>query len=298
MRLRRTLVWVNGNDKSKLQAAIASNVDCIVLDLEDGVALPEKPEARRCAMEFLSEWDFKGKERVLRINPMDSDQVNLDYEVVEKGLPDAIRLPKCEDTGPILRLDSYLGDLEKKKGLAPNTIEIILMIETPLGIMRVYDMASCCERVTAVGVGMEDLTASMGVMRHYELGAPDLLYARQKMILEARAAGIQALDSGTLFNGDPEYMLQDSILDRRHGFDGRSVGDLAHVDVVNKAFTPSDEQADWAKRIIEAYARGVAEGRSDVYVDGKFVDPPVVSKAEAIQERLRLIEEKKRKGGR
>lgn len=286
MRLRRSLVWVSGYDLEKLKAAIDSNVDAIVLDLEDGVTVNQKPEARACAHRALKEWDFKGKERVVRVNGLDTEFFKEDLEQVLSAIPDAIRLPKCESVEYVLEMDRYLTELEKNHRIPEGTIELILMIETAKGIMKCYEMASCCKRVTAMGVGMEDLTASMGVLRNYELGSQDLLYARQKLVLEAKAAGVQALDSGVLFDGDPEYMIQDTLKDKRDGFDGRSLSDLSHADIINQCFSPTKEEEEWAQRVISAYQKAVDEGRSNVTIDGKFIDPPVVAKAERIQERL------------
>lgn len=292
MRVRRSLLWVNGYDLDKLKAAIESNVDSIVLDLEDGVAVTQKPEARKKAYEALTTWDFKGKERVVRVNGPDTPFFQDDLEQVLIALPDAVRLPKCETVEYVLKMDQVLADLEKKNNLPENTIELILMIETPLGIMNCYDLARCCKRVTAMGIGMEDLTASMQVTRNYELRSQDLLYARQKMVLSAKAAGVQAIDSGVLFNGDLDFFLQDCLNDKRDGFEGRSVSDLNHIALVNKAFSPSEAEIDWANRVITAYDQAVKESRSDVYVDGKYVDPPVVAKAVLILDRQKRIAER------
>lgn len=289
MRVRRSLLWVSGYDLDKLKAAIESDTDTIVIDLEDGVAVTQKPEARKKAYEALTTWDFKGKERAVRVNGPDTPFFKDDLEQVLIALPDAVRLPKCETVEYVLEMDRILADLEKKNNLPENTIELILMIETPLGIMNCYDMARCCKRVTAMGVGMEDLTASMQVSRFYELRSQDLLYARQKMVLSAKAAGVQAIDSGVLFNGDLDFFMQDCLNDKRDGFEGRSVSDLNHIALVNKAFSPTDEEIDWAKRVVDAYSKAVESGSSDVYVDGKFVDPPVVAKADLILERLDRI---------
>lgn len=292
MKLRRSLVWVSGYDLDKLKKAIDSNVDAIVLDLEDGVTVNQKPEARACAYKALKEWDFKGKERVVRVNGLDTEFFKDDLEQVLPAIPDAVRLPKCESVEYVLQMDRHLTELERKYGVPEGSIELILMIETAKGIMKCYEMASCCKRVTAMGVGMEDLTASMGVARNYELGSQDLLYARQKLVLEAKAAGVQALDSGVLFSGDPDYMVQDTLKDKRDGFDGRSLSDLSHVDIINQCFSPTKEEAEWAGRVIAAYKKAVEEGCSNVEIDGKFIDPPVVAKAEKIMERLAQIEKK------
>lgn len=292
MKLRRSLLWVSGYDLEKLKKAVESPVDAIVLDLEDGVTVKQKPEARAGAAKALREWDFRGKERIVRVNGLDTPYFRADLNEVLVALPDAVRLPKCESVEYVMEMDRILAEVEQNANLAIGTIELILMLETPAGIMHCYDMASCCQRVTAVGIGMEDLTASMGVSRNYELGASDLLYARQKMILEAKAAGVQVLDSGVLFSGDPDYMLADTLRDKRDGFDGRSLSDITHAQIVNDCFSPSKEEVNWAKRVILAYEEAALTGKSDVTVDGKFVDPPVVAKAERIEIQADMIRKK------
>lgn len=159
---------------------------------------------------------------------------------------------------------------------------------------RCYELASCCARITAAGIGMEDFTTSLGLEeRRYVPGNPDLTYARQKLVLDCRAAGVQPIDSGVLFNGNIDYIREDTQIDKYQGFDGRSVGDLAQVDVINEVFAPSPKNVDWAERVMAGWENSLKTGNSDLYVDGKFVDPPVVEKAQAIMNRVEQIRRKK-----
>lgn len=261
----------------------------IVLDLEDGVVVSEKPMARECISNILKNRAPNAKEHAVRINAPGTSFYEMDLEAILPGVPDAIRFPKCETAEYVLQVDKRLDEYEKANGLPHNRIERILMIETPLGIMNVYEMAACTSRVTAVGIGMEDLTGAIGVPCYYELNSHDMLYAKQKLVLEAKAAGVQALDSGTLFLGELEYMEKDSVISRRTGFDGRSIKNVAQADVVNAAFSPTKEEIEWAKCIIDAYRQTVAKGESDLYVNDRFIDPPVIMKANQILKRAELI---------
>lgn len=291
MRLRRTLVWCRGNDTEKYKAALEGSVDVIVLDIEDGVVVSEKAEARACIAKALKERPQGCKEHAVRINAPGSPFYELDMEAILPGIPDSIRLPKCETPEYVLAVSDRLAAFEDANGLERNRIELILMIETPLGIMHAYELATCTDRVTAIGIGMEDLTGAIGVPRYYEINSHDMMYAKQKLVLEAKAAGVQALDSGTLFLGRLDYMAEDSVFSRRTGFDGRSIKDVAQADVVNAAFTPSENEVAWAKKITDAYKAAVAAGQSDLYVDDSFIDPPVILKANTILERMRKITE-------
>ncbi len=290
MRLRRSLVWCRGNDLAKYQAALEGSVDVIVLDLEDGVVVSEKPQARECIRNILMNRAPGCKEHAVRINAPGSPFFETDLAAILPGVPDAIRLPKCETVDYVLEVDRRLDEFEKANGLPHDRIELILMIETPLGIMNVYDLATCSTRVTAVGIGMEDLTGAIGVPRYYEIGSQDMLYAKQKLVLEAKAAHVQALDSGTLFLGELEYMAKDSVMSRRTGFDGRSIKDVAQADVVNAAFSPTEKEIEWANTIITAYQEAVEKGESDLYVNDRFIDPPVIMKARNILSRQEMIE--------
>lgn len=299
MRVRRSLAFCQAINPDGVKRLIEGNVDCIVLDLEDGVVVTRKAENREKTLDILLNWDFHKKEKVVRINGPDTPFYKEDMDqVIRPGLPDAVRLPKCETAEYVLGVSEDLAKIEKDAGLAPNSIELILMIETPLGIMNTYQLCTCCERVTTVGIGMEDLTASVGILRRYELNCLDLLYARQKMILEAKSAGVQAIDSGILFHASEDWIYQDSLNDRNMGFTGRSCSarypDL--VDAVNKAFSPSEDEIEWAHKVVDAYEKAKAIGNSDVYVDGKFVDPPVVGKAQNVIDLKRQIDERNGEG--
>ncbi len=294
MKLRRTLLWVNGNDEEKIARAIASDVDCIGCELEDGLPAPQKDEARVITARALSEYDFRGKERAVRINHLDTPEAKKDLEAILPAVPDAIRLPKCESEEYVLRLDKILGDFEQANGLPENRIEIILMIETAKGALECEKLANCCRRITAMGIGMEDMTASLGLKRYYELGTNDLLYVRQKVVLAACAAGIQPIDSCVLFLGGLDYITKDTENIKRDGFVGRSVYDIGQVDAINAVFTPDAEEVDWARRVLDGYEAGKRSGIAEIRVDGMYIDPPVLAKADRILEMKRMIEARKK----
>lgn len=279
-RRRRSLVWVNVLIEDKLKNAIDSEVDCIVMDLEDTLPLSQKKEGREAVVKALKELDFHGKERIVRINGLDTPYAADDIREILPALPDVIRLPKCETVEYVLRLDQEIADFEAANGLEKNTIGMILMIETPLGIINSYEMAKCSDRICAIGIGLEDLTTAMQISRKYELDGQQLLYARQKVIIAGRAAGVQVLDSSTLLD-DPEFIYKDCVISREFGFDGRSMVNLNHVDPINRGYSPSDEEIDWANNVISVYQNS-QNGSAEPYYGKLFVDIPVVAKAEQI----------------
>ncbi len=238
-RLRRSLAWALALQQETLKELIAGPADGIVLDLEDGVLVSQKQMAREATCCVLQKLDFRKKERIVRVNPIDSEFFHDDIEqVIAKGLPDAIRLPKCEKTEDILMTDAILSKIEKDSGLKEGSIEILAMIETPLGIRNAYEIATCCPRVTALSLGMEDMCREYGVPRRYKDNELDMLYLRQKLVLDSKAAGVQALDSALLNFDDLESTKREAYESKQAGFTGRSVQGNEQASLVNSIFTP------------------------------------------------------------
>lgn len=289
MKLRRTLLWVNGNDTKKLDAAIDSNTDAIVLELEDMCPATDKLAARAGAVDALKNRDFKGKERGVRINSLDSPWGREDLAAILPCVPDFIRLPKCETVEYVIGMDAILTQYELTHGIRKNTIELILMLETPLGIINGYQMASCCERVTGMGVGAGDLTSSMGVDRDVTVGSLQLLYAKQKMLMDAKAAGVQVFDTTVVCLPDQmeelnEFIRKDTENIKNMGFTGRSVSMMPQIDIINRVFAPTEEEVRLAHRLIDGYQEAMDRGESYIFVEGRFVDPPIVEKAQKVIE--------------
>ncbi len=294
MRIRRSIAWTHGDDYERTKRQIESECDAITIDLEDAIVPSQKPQARVGAVKMLTEWDFRGKERIVRINSPETEYYADDMrEVIAQGLPDALRIPKCESVEMVLQVDRDLKAIETSASLKPNSIEIIAMIESPLGILNAYEIASCCERVTALSIGMEDLTAEMEVPRSYEIGTTDLLYVRQRFVLCAKAAGVQAIDSGFNKLCPLEFNRPYNEESRRMGFNGRSVRDGEQAKIANEVYGPTEEELDWACRAVEAYEKGNAEGDSEVYVDGRHMCAAAYLKARKILKRKECIDTKR-----
>ena len=293
MKLRRSLIWVGGDNEAKFKAAVASNADVICFDVEDGVLPQNKELARQKIVEYIKNYDLKGKEIGVRINGVNTEYWERDLEVILPAVPNFLRLPKSNDIKEILMLDKIVSKFEEEHDLPQYTIEFILMIEDPLGLMCVYELCTCTPRVTAVGIGLEDFTTAMGMQRRYELGSLELIYAKQKLIVEAKAAGVQALESSSLIQEGLEYLLEDSKLSRSFGFTGRSAGEVSHVDVINRAFTPSEDELSWAREVRRCYNLSLANNDPSLLcVDGKAIDWPVVVKADNLLELDQLIKER------
>ncbi|MBQ8091688.1 MAG: CoA ester lyase [Pyramidobacter sp.] len=271
MRLRRSIAWANGYDCAHVEELIGGCCDAITMDLEDGIPPARKDEARAGTREILGQVDFRGVERIVRVNSLESGMCFKDLqEVVAPGLPDAIRLPKCERPGDILRVDEELSRIEDQAGLERNRIEILAMIESPLGVHNAYDLASCCKRVTALSLGMEDLTKELGVKRRYTNNSLDLIYARQKLVMEAAAAGIVAIDSSILTN-DLKAVELAAEESRQIGFAGRSVRGEEEAVIANRIYAPAADDVAFARTVVAEYERQTKEKRGDVFVGREFI---------------------------
>lgn len=273
MRIRRSIAWTRGHDFEKTREQIASVADAITIDLEDGVPEQSKDEARKKAVEMLTTWDFCGKERIVRVNPVNSPHFEADMrEVVALALPDALRVPKCEYAEEMLRIDTMLSEIEDNASLPRNSIEVLAMIESPIGIRNGYEIATCCARITALSLGLEDLTREMGVQRRYHDNELDFLYARQKMVLDAKAAGVQAIDSGLLIeeNGT-EASNNHSLRSKQDGFVGRSVRDNSQAVFANQVYMPSKEEVAWARGAVETYEQCARDSLYEANYQGKKI---------------------------
>ena len=201
-------------------------------------------------------------------------------EVVAAGLPDTIRLPKCETVEGVRKVDQDLLKIEQSNGLEPNTIEIWAMVENPIGIRNAYDIASQIKRVTVLAIGMQDFYRNMNIERHYLENDVNISYARQKVVLDAKAAGIQCMDAG-LLNRDEEINNAYSEHARRLGFDGRAVVTEREAEYANKVFFPSAATFDWAERLVAEYEKCDKENRPCI-VDGMLACLAVYKHAKSI----------------
>jgi citrate lyase subunit beta/citryl-CoA lyase len=272
MRLRRTSMIASANATEKIQKFLSSDCDAIILDLEDGVPYADKPLARENVIKMFREFDFRNKERIIRVNTIGSDEYLKDMsEVVAGVLPDSIRVPKCETREDVLLVDQALREIEQKAGCQQNTIEIVALIESPLGVRNAYEIASSCTRVAALALGMEDLTRTMGVKRRYLDDELDLIYARQKVVLDAKSAHVQALDSVLLILGDYEAAIRHARASKQDGFSGRTVGDIRQVAEINRIYSHSPQEVLFAQKMKKAYEKQTTEGKAEAFLDNQLV---------------------------
>lgn len=283
MRSRRALLYVPADDERKINKAASLPVDCVILDLEDGVAPGRKDAARESAVRALQRMDFGTAERLVRINPVDRQPGLQDLEAILPARPDGILLPKIDSADTVHRVSETIARMEKKRGWPAGGIALIVIAETARAILRLETICSAEERVQAVIFGAEDLAADIGAVR--SAGGMEVFTARSLVVLNAAAAGIQALDVVNVNYRDLEALYADARQAAGMGFAGKQIIHPAQIDPVQRAFTPSEDEVRQAQELIRAFEASVANGKGAFGLDGRMVDMPVIRRAENVLSR-------------
>ncbi|MCR5243720.1 MAG: citrate (pro-3S)-lyase subunit beta [Bacteroidales bacterium] len=278
-RLRRTMMFIPGNNPGMMQDAYIYGPDSIMLDLEDSVTMAEKDAARLLVYNALKTVDYGNIERVVRINPLSTPYGKKDVEAVVKAGVDVIRMPKTETADKVRELEAEILKVEEEIGCVGRT-QIMAAIESALGIVNAYQIASASSRMMGIALGAEDYTANLKTMRSNE--GIELQLARETIVVAARAAGISCFD--TVFSNleDMEIFRKEVEFIKTLGFDGKSIINPRQIDVVNEVFTPTEKEIAKAQTIIAAIKEARQRGSGVISVNGKMVDRPVVIRAERI----------------
>lgn len=276
-RLRRTMMFVPGNNPGMMQDAHIYGPDSIMLDLEDSVTMDQKDAARLLVYNALKSIDYAGTEMVVRINPLNTAYGHKDVEAVVKAGADVIRMPKTETADEVRELEAAILEVEKETGCEGRTL-IMAAIESAQGVRNAFEIASASPRMMGIALGAEDYTANLKTQR--SPGGTELLLARQMIVVAARAAGIACFD--TVFSNldDMEAFREEVRLIKTLGFDGKSIINPRQIEVVNEIFTPSDRDIEKALRIVAAIREAREKGSGVIAVNGKMVDRPVVLRSE------------------
>lgn len=276
--LRRTSLYIPGTNPGMLANADVFGADSVILDLEDGVPVSEKDAARILVRNALKSIPYSKKTEItVRVNALSTPFGRADFEEIIPLSPGAIRLPKCESAEDILQADALITELEQKYRIAPGSVKIITITESAMGGRNLAEIAAASRRVIALNYGAEDYTASLGAERTRE--GRELDDIRAKVVVAARVAGVQALDSVFGDINDPEGLYEDALRARRLGFDGKSVIHPRQIHVVHRAFTPTEKETGFALRVMAAFSDAAARGSGVIALDGRMIDAPVVARA-------------------
>ncbi len=276
-RPRRSRLYVPGDQPRLIINAGLYKPDGVILDLEDAVAPPEKESARFIVRNALREVDFMGAERMVRINQLPQGIKDLEY-IIPHGVH-TVLIPKCEDDEAVKDVETYTQALRSRHKVK-NEIFLLPIIESALGAINAYKIAAASPNNVALAIGLEDFTADIGTERTLE-GRESYL-ARLQVVLAARAAGIQPIDSVFSDVADEEGLRQSSLEAKSLGFEGKGCIHPGQIRIVHEAFAPTETEIERAKKIFLALEQARKKKSGVVALGSKMIDPPVVKRAERI----------------
>ena len=283
-RVRRSRLYLPGNEPKYFINAALRNPDGVILDLEDSVHPREKDAARLLVRNALRAVDFGVCERMVRINQLPMGLIDLEEIVPE--LPDLVLMPKVERPEQVLQIVDRIERVKQRNG-ADRPIWLMPIIESALGIENVYAIATASSDIVALAIGLEDYTADLGVPK--TANGAESLFARQRLVNAAHAAGIQAIDSVYGDVGDLEGLKQWAVNSRAMGFEGMGCVHPLQIAVVHEAFAPTAAEIEKAMRIVEAFEEAQRKGLAVVSLGSKMIDPPVVQRALKLVSRAKAI---------
>lgn len=275
-------MYVPGNNPGMVKDAHIYGADSIMFDLEDSVTVKEKDSARFLVFNALKTIDYEGIEKVVRVNGLDTPFGREDFEAIVRAVPDIIRLPKTEKPEDILEADRLISEVEAKAGIERGTVKLMAAIESALGVINAYKIATASKRLIAIAIGAEDFVTDLKTTR--SLDGIEVLTARSQIVMAARAAGIYALDTVFADINDMEGFINEVKVAKQLGFDGKSVINPRQIEPVHRIYTPTEKEINKSLRIIEAIKEAATRGSGVIAVDGKMVDGPIVNRAHRVLE--------------
>ena len=274
----RSMLFLPGNNPNMLINGNCLGADAVIFDLEDAVAPAEKTAARVLVRNTMRYMDFGSCGRIVRINSIDTPYWQKDLDLIMPWKPDLILLPKSGSAADVLEADRYMTQLEEKLGMEPNTVGLMPLIETAMGVENAFAIASATKRIRALFLGAEDLTADLRCKRTKE--GREIEYARTRLVVAARAAGIDVFDTPFTDVNDDEGIVVDAELAKALGFSGKASISPRHVEVINRVFSPTMAEIDYAYEVIEAIRIAKEQGKGAIALRGKMIDAPIVARAE------------------
>ena len=292
MRLSRSVLAVPASKWKMVEKGPLSGADLFFLDLEDAVAPNEKAAARGNVIQAIKELDWQGRPTFYRINSLDTPYFYRDViEVVEEageGL-DLILVPKVERAEDLSTLDTLLTSVELNAGLEPGKVKLEAQVETAKGLVSIDAVARATERLEALVLGPGDFAASVripqtniGTMDEWDEAYPGdrFHYAMQRIVVAARAADLRAVDGPVADYRDEEGLRKSCLRARSLGFDGKWCVHPSQVEIVNEAFSPTEKELEWARKVVSAYEEANAAGSGSISVNGQMIDAASIRMAQ------------------
>ena len=275
-RLRRSMLFVPGNNPGMIRDAHIYGSDSIMFDLEDSVSINEKDAARFLVYNALSNLKYGNKELVVRINDLSSGLGVQDLEAIVRAKPDVIRLPKTECAQDVIDCEREIERIEREAGIPVGTTGMMAAIESGRGVLNAMEIAFSSKRLIGIALGAEDYVTDLKTVRS---DGTELFFARCMILNAARAAGIDALDTVYSDVNNEEGFIKEAMLIRQLGFDGKSVINPRQIPPLHKVFMPSEKDLTKARAVIEAAEEAERRGSGVISLNGKMIDKPIVTRA-------------------
>jgi citrate lyase subunit beta/citryl-CoA lyase len=254
--------------------------DCIMFDLEDSVSINEKDSARFLVFQALTSLSYPGKELVVRITAPRSQIGKDDLEAIVRTQKAVVRLPKTETADDVIYCATLIENIEKQIGVEAGSTRMMAAVESAAGVLNAKEIALASKRLTGIAIGAEDYVTDLKTTRSPE--GIELLFGRSMVLLAARAAGIDAIDTVYSDVNNEEGLRKETILIRQLGFDGKSIINPRQIKTVHEVFTPSEREIKNALAVLEAIREAERRGSGVISLNGKMIDKPVVTRAENV----------------
>ena len=279
--LFRSLVFVPGNNPRFLEKAKSISADIVCFDLEDSVPDKEKAKARKLIKSALKQRKHYSANIYVRTNSPESGKIGSDLkEIMQKGI-DGIVIPKVNSAKELKKIEKTIISLEKKGKISGT--RIIPSIESALGVVNCYEIASYSKRIDAIVFGIFDLLNDIGI--EYTKGNPrGAKYARYKIPVDVTAAGVYAIDGIWQDIKDKSGLKKDCDVGRSLGYVGKSIIHPDQIETVHKIYHPNKNEIRWAKLVMKTYNSSTKKGKGATVVDGKMIDEVHYKRAKALLE--------------
>jgi citrate lyase subunit beta/citryl-CoA lyase len=287
----RSFLFAPGNHPRRVEKALTLDADAVILDLEDAVAIAEKPATRDAVVAAYAQ--PRTGRLYVRVNAADSEFCHGDVTAIVRDGLDGIILPKVETAATLQTIDWLLTNLERERGLMPGAIDLIPIIETARGLRDIDAILAPATRVKRCAFGAGDFTLDVNMI--WSRAEGELAYARARVVTASRAAGIEApLDTVWVDLQDEEGLDASTRTALALGFQGKMCIHPNQIAVVNRVFTPTNAEIDFAERVVAAFAAAEQAGSAAIQLDGKFIDYPIVYRAQRTLDAMAAIRAKAR----
>ena len=290
MDLIRSWMFVPGHRQRMIDKALGLNADAIMLDIEDGVAPNEKDTARRNIAESLGRDKTPGSPaRYVRINAIGHARMDADLEAVVRPGLEGLVCPKVDTPEEVRKVDALLNGKEPKNKLNQGSVKLLIAVESPKGLLNAAAIASASSRIVGIIFGAEDFGREIGLPAVREGEARDLIYARSSIVIAAAAAHVQAVDGVWVDLNDSDGLRAFAKQSRRLGFSGMSCIHPSQVEAINATFSPTAEEIDYCRKVLQAFEAANARGDGSIALGGQLIDRPIVERARRTMEMAKSL---------